>query len=283
MNTEMHWYRALMRMYFEDKATIMGALEGVTVGKFGFDSGVFDSSSQKARIYSSRKAKTEGYEPVIPVPRLIKYSRVCDKASGGRGRSPSIWAGLYSLQRATNADLILNINRIQIESAIRNNTGKDLNGGEDYSAVARKISRFCKTDGLEIVEPVIVVAAALEEPNKSTVQEIGTWADYEKDCAKVLREAGYRVRLTSGGADYGADILCDKDDRTYVVQCKLFARSVGVKAVQEIMAARSHYKADFAVVCSESGFTSAAANLASSNETHLTNIAGLPKIEDAWA
>lgn len=270
-------------MYFEDKAAIVAALQGVSVDKYGYDSRVFAPDSQKAKIYSQRRARTEGYEPVIPSTRLIKYGSVRNKALWGKASSPTIRCGLDSLQAATRADLILNRNRVQIESIIRNNTGKDLNGGEDYSAVAKKISRFCKTDGREIVEPEVVVAAALEEPSKSPVQKIGTWIDYEKECAKVLSEAGFRVRLTSGGADYGADILCDKDERTYVVQCKLFARSVGVKAVQEIMAARSHYKADFAVVCSESGFTSAAANLAASNETHLTNIEGLPKIEDAWA
>ena len=52
-----------------------------------------------------------------------------------------------------------------------------------------------------------------------------------------------------------------------VLQCKLYARPVGNKAVQEVAAARTFYDAGFAAVVSNADYTEAARRLARRNET----------------
>jgi hypothetical protein len=62
--------------------------------------------------------------------------------------------------------------------------------------------------------------------------------DYERFCADRFAAAGWKVRLTKGSGDQGADIVCEATGRRLVVQCKLYSGSVGNSAVQEVIAAR---------------------------------------------
>lgn len=268
-----------MRLYFVDKAKIFEAIKGFARGDTGYSAGAIQS------IYSHEPEKSDQYVPVLSKKRLFEYARLFTAYRWAANYRVTIEHGLSGVQHALNADLILNQNRIQVASAIRNNISQDLSGETDYLAVTKKLARFCKSAAplsWEIIQPILLVAAALVEPRETPVNKPRAWDDYERECAIALRGAGFDVKLTSGGADYGADLICFKDHRTFAIQCKLYSRSVGLKAVQEILAARSHYSADFAVVCSESGFTLAAATLAGSNVVHLTNLAGLTKIDDVW-
>ncbi|OLS33433.1 restriction endonuclease [Bacillus sp. MRMR6] len=82
---------------------------------------------------------------------------------------------------------------------------------------------------------------------------------------------GYAVEVTSASGDYGADLLLKKDGKKVVVQAKRYSKDVGIKAVQEVMGARSYYKADEAWVVSNSYFTKAARELASNGDVLLVN------------
>lgn len=63
--------------------------------------------------------------------------------------------------------------------------------------------------------------------------------------------------------DFGADIVArDFLFRKTVVQCKCYRKPVGVKAVQEVTAARQYYRASRAIVATNSTFTKAARKLA---------------------
>ncbi|MCL4525231.1 MAG: restriction endonuclease [Gammaproteobacteria bacterium] len=86
---------------------------------------------------------------------------------------------------------------------------------------------------------------------------------YERFCAALLENNGWKTQLTSRTGDYGADIVATKGTIKMVVQCKQWTNSVGIKAVQEIHAAISYYKANKAVVVSTTGYTHAARKLAS--------------------
>ena len=90
--------------------------------------------------------------------------------------------------------------------------------------------------------------------------------DYEQFVANRLGKEGYRnVRVTSGSGDFGADIIAyDRKNRKCCIQCKLYKSPVGVKAVQEIIAAREYYDGDVAMVITSSTFTNAALELAQS-------------------
>lgn len=85
---------------------------------------------------------------------------------------------------------------------------------------------------------------------------------FERYAASLLSKNGYRTTVTQGSGDFGADVIASKDGSKYVVQCKKYAQNVGIKAVQEIYAAKVHYKADYAVVLTNAYFTPAAQKLA---------------------
>jgi HJR/Mrr/RecB family endonuclease len=87
----------------------------------------------------------------------------------------------------------------------------------------------------------------------------------------LLSSSGFDVRETPKSGDFGADIIASKDDLSFAIQCKDTIKPVGVKAVQEAASAKSHYKVDFAVVCSTARFTDAAIELATSNNVILSN------------
>lgn len=88
--------------------------------------------------------------------------------------------------------------------------------------------------------------------------------EFEKYCADLLVFAGWDASPTKGSGDQGADVIAVSGQRTLVLQCKLYQSAVGNKAVQEIHAAKAHYRATDAVVVATSGYTKSARQLASS-------------------
>ncbi|MHB0979829.1 MAG: restriction endonuclease [Thermoleophilia bacterium] len=93
-----------------------------------------------------------------------------------------------------------------------------------------------------------------------------------------LRDTGYRVTLTPNGADFGADLILERDGTKTAVQAKHWrTRKVGVRAVQEIAAAKAHYRADKAAVIASGDFTDQAVRLAASNAIELWDRARLAR------
>lgn len=83
--------------------------------------------------------------------------------------------------------------------------------------------------------------------------------DFEYYCADVLRENGFtNVEVTKGSGDHGIDILAEKDDITYAIQCKCYASDIGNAAVQQAHTGKSIYKKDIAVVLTNRYFTAQA-------------------------
>jgi restriction system protein len=95
-----------------------------------------------------------------------------------------------------------------------------------------------------------------------------------------LRSAGWSASTTKGSGDQGTDIIATKADLRLVVQCKLYNHPVGNKAVQEIAAARTHEKADWAAVVSNARYTPAAEELAATNGVLLLHHTDLRTIDD---
>ncbi|MCE2565094.1 restriction endonuclease [Komagataeibacter sp. FNDCF1] len=92
---------------------------------------------------------------------------------------------------------------------------------------------------------------------------------YERYCAGCLRACGWDAQATPPGGDQGADVIARRDGLRLVVQCKLYRSAVGNEAVQQVSAARLHYQADVAAVVSNADYTSAARQLARSNNVFL--------------
>ncbi|PMC34271.1 restriction endonuclease [Bacillus sp. UMB0899] len=92
---------------------------------------------------------------------------------------------------------------------------------------------------------------------------------FEEYLRLLLVHRGYKVRLTPATGDYGADLILTLNDKTIIVQAKRYKKKVGLKAVQEIATAKSHYKANECWVITNNYFTKPAVELASSNKVRL--------------
>lgn len=87
---------------------------------------------------------------------------------------------------------------------------------------------------------------------------------FEEWLANFFRARGYGAKTTPRTGDYGVDLVLERDGQTTVVQAKRWKGSVGVTAIQEIYAGKTHYGADAAIVVTNSRFTFEARRLAKS-------------------
>lgn len=96
-----------------------------------------------------------------------------------------------------------------------------------------------------------------------------TGVQFEEYLRILYSSAGYQVKTTPASGDFGADLILEKGGRRIAVQAKRYKTNVGIKAVQEIASAKTHYKANEAWVVTNSHFTKAADTLAESNGVKL--------------
>ncbi len=90
--------------------------------------------------------------------------------------------------------------------------------------------------------------------------------DFENLTKELLEKNGFeKIVVTQSSGDYGADVIAYKDGIKYAIQCKKYSAKVGVKAVQEVIAAQSMYKCHVGVVLTNNYFTASAETLAESN------------------
>jgi restriction system protein len=124
-----------------------------------------------------------------------------------------------------------------------------------------------------------VAAAARDQPPHAAFTDDMTPADFELFCAETLCEAGWDARVTPQGRDQGVDVIAEKPGLRVVLQCKLHARPVGNKSVQEAAAARAHEQANHAAVVTNNSYTQAAEQLAASNGVLLLHFRDLPRLD----
>ena len=80
--------------------------------------------------------------------------------------------------------------------------------------------------------------------------------DFEYFCADILKKNGFiSVEVTTGSGDHGIDILAEKDDISYAIQCKCYSDNVGNSAVQQAHSGKTIYNKDIAVVMTNRYFT----------------------------
>ena len=99
------------------------------------------------------------------------------------------------------------------------------------------------------------------------------WSDFDFDktdgeafeyfCADLLRANGFtNVELTKKTGDLGVDILAEKEQITYAVQCKCHASNIGNQAVRDVYSGKECYHCMIGAVMSNRFFTKAAVRLA---------------------
>ena len=88
--------------------------------------------------------------------------------------------------------------------------------------------------------------------------------DFEQFCANLLINLGFQnVNTTKASGDHGIDILAEKDDVTYAIQCKCYSSNIGNAAVQQALTGKKFYHRDIAVVLTNQYFTAQAKEEAS--------------------
>ena len=107
--------------------------------------------------------------------------------------------------------------------------------------------------------------------------------EFEDFLKNLFSKMGYQVKQTRLSGDQGADVVVIKFGEKTVIQAKCYGGKVGNKAVQEIMAAISLYKAQKGMVITNNYFISAAVELANANNIELVDRDGLEKmINNHW-
>ncbi|MVW71728.1 restriction endonuclease [Bordetella sp. 15P40C-2] len=126
-------------------------------------------------------------------------------------------------------------------------------------------------------EGEVIVEAPPKRPLKLSTHSVGI--AFEKDCAEILRQVGWKARITVASGDQGVDIEAERDGFTIVVQCKHYSAPVGNSAVQEIAAGALHYGANRGVVVSKSSYTASARRLAQTTGVLLVDFDDLKYID----
>ena len=92
---------------------------------------------------------------------------------------------------------------------------------------------------------------------------------FEMCLSGLFSRQGYRVEETPYTGDWGADLIVTKSGVRTVVQAKRYTKKVGVRAVQEAVAAKAKYHCAEAMVVTNSTFTKQAIELARVNGVSL--------------
>ena len=84
-------------------------------------------------------------------------------------------------------------------------------------------------------------------------------SEFEDWCANLLRYNGYEnVRTTKSSGDQGVDILAEKDDIMYAIQCKCHSHDLSNTPIQEVNTGKTLYHCQIGVVMTNRRFTKGA-------------------------
>ena len=147
---------------------------------------------------------------------------------------------------------------------------------EDNSKVLEKARAFIEVNyenaEINFVNDSLieVIEEQIEElyQNADYTDEIDPF-EYEHYCAEEFKKNGWIAEATQGSSDQGVDVKASRDGIDLVAQCKRFAKPVGNKAVQEVVAGIKYYAANKGIVIAPNGFTKSAKKLAESSNIDL--------------
>ncbi|WP_246050151.1 restriction endonuclease [Aquibacillus sediminis] len=127
--------------------------------------------------------------------------------------------------------------------------------------------------GGSLIFALIVKVLREQKLRKSGITEVDEMSGrkFEEYLQALLKAKGYYIQLTPSSGDYGADLILSTKGKKIIVQAKRYKKNVGVKAVQEIASAKSHYKAEECWVITNRLFTEQAKKLANSNQVRLVD------------
>ncbi|MDO3408598.1 restriction endonuclease [Saccharibacillus sp. CPCC 101409] len=146
-------------------------------------------------------------------------------------------------------------------------------GAAWYLTNSLKVAAIVAGIGIAVAILILiqVAMAKAERLRRSGIAQIDQMdgVKFEQYLGHLFRSQGYKAEVTQASGDYGADLILTKDGRRIAVQAKRYKKNVGLKAVQEIKAAKAHYRAAEAWVVTNSRYTEQAKKLAESNGVRL--------------
>lgn len=137
--------------------------------------------------------------------------------------------------------------------------------------------------GLRVLEDALCADIELKISQHSQPRvklSYSTPYDFENYCAQKLKDRGWNAHVTQKSLDQGVDVVAEKNGKKIAIQCKLYNRPVGNKAVQEVNAGKNYYQAEYAAVVTTSSYTSSAHQLAKNCNILLLTIDDLNNLEE---
>lgn len=111
--------------------------------------------------------------------------------------------------------------------------------------------------------------SASSRNSKNEIQSM-RWHEFELLVGEAFRQQGFSVAETGSGADGGVDLIANKNNRKYFIQCKHWKKSkVGVSIVRELLGVIASEKADGGYVVISGVFTAEAKDFAAKNNIKL--------------
>jgi len=95
--------------------------------------------------------------------------------------------------------------------------------------------------------------------------------EFEVYVATLLEHLGFQTSLTSASGDLGVDIIAERDDIRYAVQCKRQSGDISRHAVSDAVAGIAHYRCTQAMVVTNRYFRKGALDLADSADCRLVD------------
>lgn len=117
--------------------------------------------------------------------------------------------------------------------------------------------------------------------DKYSYDKIKTGYEFEEFLKNTFEKLGNVVELTKKSNDQGGDLILTKNGTRTVVQAKFYTNPVGNKAVQEVVAAKSFYKANKGMIVTNSTYTKSAISLAEVNDISLVDGDELDRIRNS--
>ena len=104
---------------------------------------------------------------------------------------------------------------------------------------------------------------------------------FEHYCARLLKFSGYEnIKINGHSGDRGADIICWKFKRKYIVQCKCYQNKVRSDDYYETHTARDNYSAGEAILLTNNYFTPQVIDMAAEHNVILWNREKLQELID---
>ena len=104
--------------------------------------------------------------------------------------------------------------------------------------------------------------------------------EYEHYCADILRRSGWDASVSKASNDQGVDIVASNQRLSVAIQCKKYSSPVGNKAVQEVTSGATFHNTEYAVVVSNSSYTTSARQLAAKSSVLLLHHSELGRLEE---